>query len=198
MDIFAFVVTLLLVMDPFGNIPLFVSVLAKVPEERRLWITFRELLIALGILVFFLFLGQYILTGLKLSNEALGVAGSVVLFLIALKMVFPTNSTDPDHLTDKEPLIVPLAVPLVAGPSAISYLILTASTYPGQISLALLGLVIAWATSTAILLLSGFLSKLLGPRMLIAIERLMGMILITLAVQMFLDGMSIFLKNLAA
>lgn len=195
MDLFAIVFTLLLVMDPFGNIPVFVSILYNLPPKRQLWIIFREMLIALFILIFFLYMGQYILAGLKLSNEALGVAGALVLFLIAIKMIFPENRAESDKSIDKEPLIVPLAVPLVAGPSAISYLILTASTHPGQINLALLGLLLAWAASTVILLLSGFLSRLLGPRVLAAIERLMGMILITLAVQLFLNGISAFMKT---
>lgn len=195
MDLFAIVFTLILVMDPFGNIPVFVSVLYKLPPKRQVWVIFREMLIALAVLVFFLYMGQYLLAGLKLSNEALGLAGSLVLFLIALKMIFPEEKTENDRIADKEPLIVPLAVPLVAGPSAISYLILTASTYPTEINLALSGLLIAWGASTGILLLSGFFSRLLGPRVLAAIERLMGMILITLAVQLFLDGTTAFMKN---
>lgn len=196
MDIFAFVVTLLLVMDPFGNIPVFISVLSSVEKKRRTLIVFRELLIALAVLLLFLFAGKYILAGLHLSNQALSVAGGVVLFLIAIKMIFPSSPQANANQPQREPLIVPLAVPLVAGPSAISYLILSASTAPDDMGLAVLGVLIAWAITTAVLTLSGFFARILGERVLEAIERLMGMILITLAIQMLLDGLMSYIKTI--
>jgi len=182
--------TLLLIMDPFGSIPVFLSQLKSFAPGRRRLIIVRELLIALGILALFLWFGQAVLSGLHLDQQALQISGGVILFLIALKMIFPPDTPPgaveaPTH----EPLIVPLAIPLVAGPSAMAYVILISTQYPGRRWEWLIGLVSAWAVSVVVLLMADALAKILGERVITAIERLMGMILTTLAVQMLLDGL---------
>jgi len=189
MEIFAAAVTLFLIMDPLGNIPVFLSVLRNVAEERRRRILIRELFIALVIMLLFLFLGPPMLEMLGLSREAVAIAGGLVLMIIAIRMIFPSRGgIMGDESTDQEPLVVPLAVPLIAGPSVLATLVLLAETGPGQTVYWLMALVGAWAVSSVILLSSQFLYNLLGDRGLKAIERLMGMILVSISVQMLLDG----------
>jgi len=189
--------TLLLIMDPFGSIPVFLSQLRHLAPGRRRLVIVRELVIALGILALFLWFGQAVLAGLHLDQPALQISGGVILFLIALKMIFPGDGSTgggaveavPPPAQTKEPLIVPLAIPLVAGPSAMAYVILISTQYPERRWEWLVGLVMAWAVSVVVLLMADALAKWLGERVITAIERLMGMILTTLAVQMLLDGL---------
>lgn len=173
-------------MDPLGNIPLFLVLLEDVSPERRRIILLRESTIALGFLIAFLFTGPYILGFLQISSPALGIAGGLVLFLIALRMIFPVPGGMFGPNPEGEPFIVPIAIPLIAGPSAIATVMLLATRNParGELVAAILG---AWAISTLILLASTFLRRILRRRGLIAIERLMGMILLTVAVQMLIS-----------
>ncbi|UYM18817.1 YhgN family NAAT transporter [Endozoicomonas euniceicola] len=197
MDIFSTAVLLFLIMDPLGNMPIFISALKHVPEERRTKVLVRELLIALLILVVFLFIGDNMLALLSLDQEAVSIAGGVILFLIALKMVFPParGGGIMGDTPDGEPFIVPMATPLIAGPSILATLILMGNQNPGQ-EIALLGaLLIAWFTSSAILIFSNRIMKLLGNRGVFAIERLMGMILIMLSVQMLINGITSYLAH---
>ncbi len=196
MDFVSAALLLFLTMDPLGNIPLFLSVLESVPERRRLRVVTRELILALLIMVLFLFLGQPVLNALKLSPESISIAGGIILFLIALKMVFPVpRSASVEETIEGEPLLVPLAVPLVAGPSTLAILMLLVSREPGQQINWLLALLAAWLVSAVILLAATKLHKLLGKRGLVAMERLMGLVLVALAVQMFLDGLANYLGS---
>jgi len=191
--------TLLLIMDPFGSIPVFLGQLKHLSAARRRLVIVRELVIALIVLALFLWFGQNVLSGLHLDQPALQISGGVILFLIALKMIFPGEVSAsggdmeappaPVDASRKEPLIVPLAVPLVAGPSAMAYVILISTQYPDRKLEWLAGLSMAWAVSVVVLLMADALSKWLGERVITAIERLMGMILTTLAIQMLLDGL---------
>ena len=189
MNLLALAVTLFLVLDPFGTAAIFHAVLAKIPEERRRKVLVRELLFALFILLGFLFLGKHLLGFLGLRPPTLSISGGILLFLIALGMVFPTRSVL-GETGDDEPFIVPLAVPLMAGPSSIAIILLTASKYPAQIGSIALAVGGAWLLSAIILLLSPLVLKLLGTKGTRALERLMGLLLIMVAVQMFLDGVS--------
>jgi multiple antibiotic resistance protein len=188
MSVFAAATTLFLVMDPIGNIPMFLSILGQVDEHRRKRIILREVLLAFLVLVVFLFFGKYILASLHITQPALGIAGGVVLFLIAVRMVFPWGRDQHVELPGGEPLIVPLAIPLIAGPSAMATVILFSNQAPGRIWMWFLALVIATAASLIVLLSADVLRRRLGARFLVAIERLMGMILATLSVQMLLTG----------
>ncbi len=196
MDIFAAATLLFLVMDPLGNIPLFLSVLKQVPEERRRLVLRRELLIAYLVLLIFLVLGPYILSLLQVSQEAIRIGGGIVLFLIAIKMVFPKEGGLLGNTPDGEPFIVPLAIPLMAGPSSLAMIMLMRKSAEGQWLDMWLAVTAAWVVSALILLASRRLYVLLGERGLIAIERLMGMVLIIMAVQMLLEGTAEYL-NLA-
>ena len=198
MDILSAGLTLLLIMDPLGNIPVFLSVLKKVENEsRKRKILIRELAIALIVLLVFLFVGQYFLQWLNLRQEAVHIAGGIVLFLIALRMIFPTEKGVMGDLPEGEPFIVPLAVPLLAGPSTLAMLILLARSQPDRIIDWLIAVLGAWGVTSLIMLSSGKLHKLLGMRGLIAVERLMGMVLVAISVQMLLDGITTYLKALS-
>jgi len=195
MDLIGAFVLLFVVMDPLGNIPIFISVLETVKPERRYKVLARELLLALVILFAFLFGGQYLLAALHLSQYSISVAGGIILFLIALKMIFPVQrqmrEDEPEE--DEEPFLVPLAIPMVAGPSAMAILLLLATRHPDRLGLWSLALFLAWAATAIILAAAPLIKKVLGKRGLIATERLMGMLLVAIAVQMFLEGVTEFI-----
>jgi len=193
MTVLSATILLLLVLDPLGNIPLFISTLSKVPKRKRVRIILRESLIALFVLVFFLFFGKWILTTLHLDEPSLGIAGGVILFLIAIRMIFPVKSVASDD--NEEPFIVPLAIPLIAGPSAIATVLLFTAKEPHMWGKWLAAVCGAWAISTVILSASSVFNRFLGERGLAAMERLMGMILATISVQMLMTGIAQFLTQ---
>jgi len=189
MDIFSTALLLFLVIDPIGNIPAFLFILGSVPAERHRQVLVRELVIALGALVVFLFSGQYVLAALQVSQGSLGAAGGIILFLIALRMVFPVpKGVFGEESEIGEPFIVPLAIPLIAGPAAMATLMLLMARAPDEWPQWLAALLLAWSVSGVILLSTSRLANLLGRRTLMAIERLMGLVLTAVAVQMFIDG----------
>ena len=196
MTIFSAAVLLFLVMDPFGNIPLFISALKNVDERRRQKVIIRELFIALFILIVFLFGGQYLLSVLHISESALSAAGGTLLFLIAIKMIFPTAGHSLAESVSGEPLMVPLAIPYVAGPSALASVLLIMNKEPARWPEWLAALVAAWLVSGIIILSSGLLSRVLGDKVLIAIERLMGMVLVAIAIQMLMTGIAQFVTGI--
>ena len=194
MTVFSAAMLLFLVMDPFGNIPLFMSALQDVDSERHTRIIIRELFIALGVLVLFLFTGRYILDVFHISEPALTAAGGTVLLLIAIKMIFPGQRGLAVDAIDGEPFIVPLAVPYVAGPSAMATVLLIMSREPARWPEWLAAVAIAWVVSGLIISMSGLLARLLGQRVLIAIERLMGMLLVAIAIQLLMTGVARFIE----
>ncbi|MEY6433815.1 MarC family protein [Thioalkalicoccus limnaeus] len=196
MDFLSAVILLFIIMDPLGNIPVFQALLARYPRRRRLRLIAREMLIAYAVLLLFLFAGEAILGHLGLKQPALGIAGGVVLFLIALRMVFPEPDDKARHDSTEEPFIVPLAVPMIAGPSAVAALLLLVSREPEQLWVWWGAMSLAWGLSAGILIASGFLMELLGPRTLRALVRLTGMLLIMMAIQMLMDGVTAYLATL--
>jgi multiple antibiotic resistance protein len=186
-------VLLFLIMDPLGNIPLFLSILRNVAPERRRFVLVRELLIALAVLFAFLFGGRYLLHLLQLKQESVSIAGGIVLFLIGVRMIFPPH----DGIfgdSNGEPFIVPLAIPAVAGPSTMAAVMLFANSSPGRTVDWSVALFLAWLATAFILMSSTYLFRYLGTSVLTALERLMGMLLVALSVQMFLDGVVAYLK----
>jgi len=192
MKIFFNAITLLLIMDPLGNIPPFLSALKKVEPQRRRKVLLREIFIAYVVLLAFLLAGRYLLLLLSLQEETVSIAGGIVLFLIALRMVFPKEDSTRDTL-EGEPFIVPLAIPFIAGPSTLAALLLLQQS-PNSTPQLFLALTLAWIATAVILLSSTVLYRLLKERGLIALERLMGMLLVMLAVQMFINGVAKFMK----
>ena len=195
MDILSATVTLFFIMDPLGNIPLFMSVLKRVPVERRRRVLVREILFAYIVLLSGIFLGGTLLRLLALEEESLAMAGGIVLFIVALRMIFPGEPVAGTDDTGEEPFLVPLAIPLFAGPSALAAVLLLQRTAPGQTVPLLAAVTVAWALSGAILLSSTFFYRVLRERGLMAVERLMGMLLIGIAVQMFMNGLKAFMSQ---
>ena len=195
MTIYSAAITLFLVMDPLGNVPIFLSILNPFDSKRRAWIILRESMIAFVILTVFMFAGQRILNVLHITTPALGIAGGIILFLIAIKLIFPPEegSSSRSERQIGEPFIVPLAIPLTAGPSALATVLLIATQHPDKMGHWFLSLVLASSATTVILLFSGILKKILGEKGLIAMERLMEMLLPTVAVQMVLTGIQQYL-----
>ena len=182
------IVLLFLVIDPFGNVPFFVTAMKQVDPSRRRRIIARELLIAYVVMVVFLFFGQPLLRVLGISGPALTIAGGVILFLIALRMVFPNRARNAGEELEGEPFIVPLAIPYVAGPSVLAVEMLMMSDEPDRWAVWLTAITVAWAATSVIVLFGSQVAERLGSRGLVAIERLMGMILVAIAIQMFLTG----------
>lgn len=190
------IVLLFLVIDPFGNVPFFMSALKDVDPARRRHVIVRELLIAYAVMVIFLFVGQPLLHVLGISGPALTIAGGVILFLIALRMVFPVRGQNLHEDVDGEPFIVPLAIPYVAGPSVLAVELLLMSDEPGRWPVWLLAVSVAWLGTAIVVLFGNQVAGYLGSRGLIAVERLMGMILVAIAIQMFLTGADMYFGRL--
>jgi multiple antibiotic resistance protein len=192
-ELFSSVFLLLLVLDPLGNIPFVLSLLRHVPSPRRRHIILRESAVAVIVLIVFLLVGDWLLLAMRLSDPALEIAGGLILFLIALRMVFPpaNHAAEPaENEIDGEPFIVPLAIPMIAGPSALATVLL-ASRQSGQTLLWVGAIVLACVVNAAFLLASGWFARLFGKSGMQALERLMGLILTTMAVQMLISGISI-------
>lgn len=185
---------LFLILDPLGNIPVFLSLLKPLSAKRRRWVLIRELLIALGVLFVFLWAGRYVLAAMHLRQESVSIAGGIVLFLIGLKMIFPSPEGMFGETPEGEPFIVPMAIPLVAGPSGMAAVMLFSTQYPDRMWDWSLALFVAWLGTAVILFSATSLYKLLGKPVLIAVERLMGMLLVAISVQMLLDGVVAYLK----
>ena len=181
-------ILLLLVLDPFGNVPLVVAALQATPAARRARVVLRECAIAYLVLVVFLFGGRAFLTLMHVSETSLSIAGGVILFLIALRMVFSHAEGVFGDNADSEPFIVPLAVPAIAGPSALATVMLMASREPEHLGTWLAALTAAMAATTVVLLGAGRLQRLLGERAMRALERLMGLVLTAVAVEMLIAG----------
>jgi MarC family membrane protein len=190
------VVILLLVTDPIGNIPLFVALLRPVAPERRVPVILRECVIALAVLVAFALFGRWLLELFGLSDRSLTLAGGTILFLIALRMIFRSPEGIFGESPSGEPLIVPLAIPSIAGPAAIATVVLLVSRAPARIPEWLGAVAVAMAVTLATLLLAERISRWVGERALIAFERLMGLLLTAIAVEMLLRGVEGFVRHL--
>ncbi|MEO6291747.1 MAG: MarC family protein [Burkholderiaceae bacterium] len=186
-------ILLLLITDPVGNIPIFVKTLRSVAPERRTMVIVREVLIAFLLLLLFMFVGKSFLTTMNLSDVSLQIAGGVILFLIALRMIFPpvVLKHDESQATDEllaEPLIVPLAIPALAGPSALATVMLLVSQAPERKLEWVAALSVTMLVCAVVLVLAERIQRLLGERVVIAVERLMGLILVAVSVEMLLRG----------
>jgi multiple antibiotic resistance protein len=188
-------ILLFLVMDPLGNIPLFLAALRDVEPSRRRFVILREAAIALGVMVAFLFAGRLILEWLHISEPALTASGGVILMLIALRMIFPARDYSLREEFTGEPFIVPLGIPYIAGASTLATELLLMSREPERWHHWLLALVAAWTASTVILYFASGMSRFLHQNGLIAMERLMGMVLVTIAMEMLMAGIRLYLQG---
>ena len=191
------VVLLLLVTDPFGNVPLVPSLVAGCEPARRRWVIIRECMIAYVILLAFMFGGQSFLQVMHLSEASLSIAGGVILFLIAIRMVFGgPEGIWGDAVMKGEPFIVPLAVPFIAGPSALATVMLMATREPTKIGMWAAAITVVMALVTLILAMADRIHRILGEKVVVAIERLAGLILTAIAVEMLLGGIRAFVGGL--
>ena len=196
-ELFSAAILLLLVIDPFGNIPLVVAAMHNVAPERRVFVVLRECLAAYLILLVFMAGGRSFLLLMHLSEISLSIAGGIILFLISLRMVFPVKEGIFGEVPGGEPFLVPLAVPSIAGPSALATVMLMASRDPARIGSWLVALTVAMGATTVVLALADRLQRWLGERAVLAFERLMGLVLTALAVEMLLSGVRSFVGELA-
>lgn len=178
---------LVFVIDPFGNIPLLLAILKNLSPKRQYKIILREMVIGLFLMIIFLFFGRSFLSLFQLETSSIRLAGGIIFFVIGLRMIFP-DANKPIYADNGEPFIVPIAIPLIAGPSVLATLILMTEGHSQPQLSVFISLLIAWAISCGILLLSPILYRFLRDRGLAALERLMGMLLLMLSVQMFIDG----------
>ncbi len=190
-------VLLLLITDPFGNIPIFVNALRGLAPERRMRVILREVLIAFLLLLAFMFVGDGFLRLMNLSDLSLQIAGAVVMFLIALRMVFPSAQVEAAPLLAGEPLIVPLAIPALAGPSALATVMLLVSQAPARRLEWIAALCVTMAVCAVVLVLSEKIQRIAGDRVMMAFERLMGLILVAISVEMLLRGIRLFVTQIA-
>ncbi len=194
-EIFQATATLFFIMDPIGNLPIFTAILKKQSPKNQSKIIFRELIFALLILLTFLYAGTQFLNFLGLSPAAFSLSGAIILFLIALKVIFYQPILG-DYSEEKGLFIVPLATPLIAGPSAVAFLLLVSSSKPALIWEWTVALFLAWLGVSLVLIFAPLLVKIFGKSGLQALEKLMGMLLIIIAVQLFLDGLELYLKTI--
>ena len=191
-------ILLILITDPIGNIPIFANALQHVAPERRARVILREVLIAFVLLLTFMFVGESFLRLMNLSELSLQIGGGVILFLIALRMIFPPpKGTDtPEALT--EPLIVPLAIPAIAGPSALATVLLLVSQAPEKRLTWIAALCVTMTVSAVVLVLAERIQRVAGDRIVVALERLMGLVLVALSIEMMLRGIRTFVLQLAS
>ena len=195
MGTFSAALLLFLVMDPIGNVPVFLPLLQKLTPARRRFVLAREMLIALAVLFVFLFAGDALLGALQLKQESISIAGGIILFLIGIRMIFPVPEGLFGESPGGEPFIVPMAIPGIAGPSTMATLMLLGHENPARQIDWSIALTLAWAGTAVILFAATALYRFLGIRVITALERLMGMLLVAVSVQMFLDGVARYLKG---
>ena len=182
-------ILLLLVLDPLGSLPIYIPILRQVPEQRRHWVAGREVCIALAVLLFFMYFGDSFLRVMRLSERSLEVAGGVILLMVAIRMIFSQPTGVYGVPEGKEPLIFPLAIPLLAGPSAMATVLLLASRQPESMGTWIAALFAAMAVSGLVLLLCERIRSWVGDSVVSATEKLMGLVLTAIAVEMILAGL---------
>jgi MarC family membrane protein len=189
-------ILLALVIDPFGNVPIANAMLARVPPARRRVVIVRECLIAAATLALFMLFGRKLLDVMHLSESALSIAGGVILFMIAIRMVFGYPEGIFGPVARGEPFIVPLAIPLIAGPSAVATVMLMANREPEKLGMWGLALAATMLLTTVVLVSGDRLQRAMGDQAMQAIERLMGLVLTAIAVEMTLSGIRTFVEGL--
>ena len=193
MEILSAAVMLFLIMDPLGNLPVVLSILKHLEPKRRRIVLVRELLFALVILLLFLFAAKSILGFLHLNAETLSISGGLILFIIAIRMIFPQPGGVVGLAAGEEPFFVPMAIPMIAGPSVIASLLLLSTQSPDRMLDWSIAVFLAWGGTFLILMFYSFFHRILGEKGLKAIERLMGLLLVMMSTQMFLDGLKQYL-----
>lgn len=198
MSLLSAALLLLIILDPIGNVPVFLATLDKVAPERRFRVIARECLIAYVILLLFALAGNHLMGFMHLSDYSMGIAGGFILFIIAFRMIFRRPDGVFGEATGADPFIFPMAIPLFAGPSAIAFVLLLTSKAPERLVEWIIAISVAAAISTAILCSGSYLSRFIGKRGMMAMETLLGLLLTVVATQMLLDGISVYMQHLEA
>lgn len=185
------ILTLFFIMDSIGHISSYLTMVKGLNPARQRAIIIREMLLALLVMIFFNYIGEYVLAQLKISEPTVRITSGIILFLVAIKILFPSKDSPRANLPPGEPFLIPLAIPLIAGPSLLATIMLYAHTEPSQWTM-LSSIFIAWLASVIVLLSASPLRRLLSDNGLIACERMTGMILVLLAIQRFLEGVQQF------
>ena len=188
-------IVLTFILDPFGNVPLLLTILKDIDRKKHRRIIIREMLIGLVILLLFLFAGRNFLNLFHLETTSVAIAGGLIFLIIALKLIFPPADGSNLFASTGEPFVVPIAMPMVAGPSALATLLVMSNNQKDHIDGLFFALLIAWGVTALILLSAPLFFRILRKRGLVALERLMGMLLLIMAVQMLLDGFSVYIKT---
>lgn len=196
-SVLSIAILLFFVLDPIGNIPLLMSVLKDVDREKHHKIIVRELFAGLAILFLFLFFGENFLSIFHLQKEAITISGGIIFFIIGLHMIFPKSDGKAlfGSTPDEDPLIVPIAMPMIAGPAALATLLVLSKTYSGNMGGLSMALLLSWGVTFLVLYFSPKLYSILGKRGLAALEKLMGMLLLMMSVQMFIDGVVALMRS---
>jgi multiple antibiotic resistance protein len=191
MSLFTLTLILFLIIDPIGNMESYLTLIKELDPRRQRWVIVREMLIALGFMTTFNYIGEYIFSLLHLSEPTIWLSSSVILFLIAIKILFTAPDNPRSNLVKGEPFIFPFAVPLIAGPGLLATIMLYAHIDQSQSNM-LMAILIAWAVSSFLLFFSKPIKNLLKASGLMACERLIGMVLVLIAIQRFLEGIIVF------
>jgi multiple antibiotic resistance protein len=195
MTLFSLALALFLIMDPFGNLATFIKLLKDLNTKEYVFAVLRELFIALVLMLIFNIAGDYLLQYLSLTPVTVYFASSVILFLTAFQILFPTAHSIRLNLPKDPPFIIPLAIPLIAGPSLLATIMLFAHE-ESSYSIMFLAIFLAWACALIVILFARKIKKFFGDNGLMAIERLTAMVLILIAIQRFLEGLHIFVESL--
>lgn len=191
MSLLSIAFILFLIMDPIGSVTSYLKLVQDLPPKKQRWIVIREMLIALAAMFIFYFIGEYLLAVLHISPLTVRLSSGAVLFLVAIKILFPSKDSPRNNLPQGEPFITPLAIPLIAGPALLATIMLFAHAETNHANM-IGGIILAWCAAVIVLELSPFLQKYVGKNGLQACERLMGMILVMLAIQRFFEGIQEF------
>lgn len=192
MSLLSIAFILFLIMDPIGNVSSYLNLVQGLPAKKQRWIITREMFIALFAMLLFNFIGEWLFEVLKISPLTVRISSGAILFLVAIKILFPSIDSPRANLPEGEPFITPIAIPLIAGPSLLATIMLFAHSEVSQITM-ISAILIAWIAAVIVLELSPFLQKYMGKNGLLACERLMGMILVMLAIQRFSEGVHEFI-----
>ena len=194
MSLFTLALILFLIMDPVGNLSSYLTMVKDIEPKRQRWIVIREMLIVLTAMIVFNYIGETLFDLLQLEESTVRLSSGVILFLIAIKILFPASDSMRSNIPKGEPFIFPLAIPLIAGPSLLATIMLFAHLEPSQ-AIMLEAIFISWFTALLVLLFARPIKSILGVNGLLACEKLMGMILVLIAVQRFLEGIVTFVQD---
>jgi len=190
---FAIASTLFFVINPIGNTPFIVSLLAKFDEKKQRRILVRELILGFLLALFFIFAGEQFLAQLEISETTIGICGGVILFFIAMSLIFPKPSGHSEGM-EREPYLVPIATPVLSGPCLLTTVMLYSHQVENIVTL-VAAVSLAWFVTSAIVMLAPTIQRLFGERGLIALERLMGMLLTFLSLDMLITSLIRFVQQ---